>query len=192
MESRDILERTRQENGSLEEMDTENLVAMYLREGGQHDLLEREEEMELGLLWQSAMAARDELENSQDGADRARLRQVIRRGEVARQRLIRSNLRLVVSVATRYQGYGVPLGDLIQEGNLGLMHALTKFEPERGYKFSTYATWWIRHAVGRAVADQARTIRLPVHVTEKVRKMKEASPAGVAAYRHRSDNPANC
>ncbi len=171
----DILERTKQVTGSLEEMDTENLVAMYLREGAQHELLEREEELELATLWREAMLAEGQVDEEMDEEQRLLTERMIRRGEIARQRLIRANLRLVVSVATRYQGYGVPLSDLIQEGNMGLMHALTKFEPERGYKFSTYATWWIRHAVGRAVANQGRTIRLPVHVAEKARKVKEAA-----------------
>ncbi len=171
----DILERTRQRVGSLDEVDTDNLVAMYLREGGQHELLSRQEELELATLWRESMAASEQLPTVTDAAQRAALRGAIARGETARKHLIRANLRLVVSVAMRYQGYGLPLGDLIQEGNLGLMHALTKFEPERGYKFSTYATWWIRHAVGRAVADQGRTIRLPVHMADKVRKAKEAA-----------------
>ncbi len=171
----DILDRTKQHTGSLEEMDTDNLVAMYLREGGQHDLLAKQEELELGTMWRNAMSARDALPGVADEEEQQRLGRIIRRGDIARQRLIRANLRLVVSVATRYQGYGVPLSDLIQEGNMGLMHAIDKFEPERGNKFSTYATWWIRHAVGRAIADQGRTIRLPVHMAEKIRKVKEAA-----------------
>ncbi|MCB0076886.1 MAG: sigma-70 family RNA polymerase sigma factor [Anaerolineales bacterium] len=174
-EQPDILERTKQVTGSLEEMDTDNLVAMYLREGAQHDLLDKEEELELATMWRAAMKAEEELASITDEDERQKVMYMIRRGETARQRLIRSNLRLVVSVAARYQGYGVPLNDLIQEGNMGLMHALTKFEPERGFKFSTYATWWIRHAVGRAVANQGRTIRLPVHMAEKARKVKEAA-----------------
>ncbi len=171
----DILLRTKQEIGSLEEVDTDNLVAMYLREGGHHDLLTKDEELELGFMWRHAMEARDELPTVDNSSRRAKLIQILRRGEEARQRLIEANLRLVVSVAARYRGYGVPLGDLIQEGNMGLMHAIDKFEPERGNKFSTYATWWIRHAVGRAIADQGRTIRLPVHMAEKIRKVKEAA-----------------
>ncbi|HEX2740922.1 MAG TPA: sigma-70 family RNA polymerase sigma factor, partial [Rubrobacter sp.] len=92
--------------------------------------------------------------------------------EPARRELIEKNLRLVVSVAKRYRGYGLPFEDLIQEGNVGLMKSVERFDPERGFRFSTYATWWIRQAVGRAVADKGRTIRLPVHAYERLTKVR--------------------
>ncbi|MGQ9457650.1 MAG: sigma-70 family RNA polymerase sigma factor, partial [Anaerolineae bacterium] len=106
-----------------------------------------------------------------DLVERERLLEEVRKGQEAREKLIRANTRLVVSVAKRYVGQGVPLPDLIQEGNLGLMRAVNKFDYRRGYKFSTYATWWIRQAVSRAVSDQGRTIRLPVHMGDSIRRL---------------------
>ncbi|MDP8974271.1 MAG: RNA polymerase sigma factor RpoD/SigA [Actinomycetota bacterium] len=128
------------------ESETPELLARYLSHIGRGDLLTHQEEIELS--------------NAAKAGD-AR----------ARQRLIEKNLRLVVSVAKKYRGYGLPFEDLIQEGNIGLMKAVEKFDPDRGFRFSTYATWWIRQAVQRAVADKGRTIRVPVHMTEKIRKM---------------------
>jgi RNA polymerase primary sigma factor len=128
------------------ESETPELLAKYLAHIGQGDLLTHEEEIDLS-------------KRAKQGDARAR------------QRLIEKNLRLVVSVAKKYRGYGLPFEDLIQEGNIGLMKAVEKFDPDRGFRFSTYATWWIRQVVARAVADKGRTIRLPVHMGEKVRKI---------------------
>src|SRR5215208_5078207 len=126
--------------------ETPNPIARYFGQIGRGRLLTHEEEIDLG-------------RRAREG------------DKTARSKLIEKNLRLVIPVAKKYRGMGLPFGDLIQEGNVGLMRAADKFDPEKGFRFSTYATWWIRQAVQRAVADKGRTIRVPVHMGEKIRKM---------------------
>ncbi len=151
-------------------------VDLYFRQMGAHPLLTAEEEKILASRVVAGKRASRRLARGQaTPEEEAELRAVIELGQQARRRMIESNSRLVISVAKRYIGHGVPFLDLIQEGNLGLMRAVDKFDPERGYKFSTYATWWIRQAVSRAVSDQGRTIRLPVHMSEKLLKLRRTS-----------------
>jgi RNA polymerase primary sigma factor len=156
----------------LADIPTSDITALYYHEISQVPLLTREEEVQLAQQWQSGrQAERHLVRDGHDETERARLVREIRIGNAAREHLVMANTRLVVSVAKRYQGQGIPLQDLIQEGNLGLMKALNSFDPGRGYKFGTYATWWIRQAVSRAVANQGRTVRLPVHMGDSVRKL---------------------
>lgn len=158
------------------ERDTDNVVALYLREVGNIPLLTPEEELELTRRCQRGRAAEEQLKKGMpDHEARQRLLKEMEEGHKARERLVKANSRLVVSVARNYLGRGVPLADLIQEGNLGLMRAIERFDPERGYRFSTYAIWWIRQAISRAVAYQGRVIRLPAHVVEKVSRLNRAS-----------------
>jgi len=156
--------------------DTDNVVALYLREVGKTPLLTPEEELELARRCQRGRAAEEQLrEGVPKHQTRQRLLKEMEEGYEARERLVKANSRLVVSVARNYLGRGVPFADLIQEGNLGLMRAIERFDPERGYRFSTYAIWWIRQAISRAVAYQGRTIRLPVHVVEEISRLNRAS-----------------
>lgn len=147
-------------------------VRMYLRDIGRHPLLTAEEELELAKRIEDGTKAVTELEHVTDPDARDELELKIIGGKNAHDRLANSNLRLVVSVAKRYIGRGLNFLDLIQEGNLGLLRAVDKFDHTLGFKFSTYATWWIRQAVSRAVADQGRTIRVPVHMGDQLNRMR--------------------
>jgi RNA polymerase primary sigma factor len=152
-------------------------VDLYFRQMGAHPLLTAEEEKMLASRVVAGKQASRKLARAVDLSpdEQDDIQAAINLGQQARRRMIESNSRLVISVAKRYIGHGVPFLDLIQEGNLGLMRAVDKFDPDRGYKFSTYATWWIRQAVSRAVSDQGRTIRLPVHMSEKLLKLRRTS-----------------
>jgi RNA polymerase primary sigma factor len=154
---------------------SDDAVQVYLREISSIPLLTAEEEIELARQIEDRREALRMLNNGVEGNERARLEEVAEQGRLARQRLIAANFRLVVSIARRYVGRGVSFLDLIQEGNIGLIRAVERFDGERGYKFSTYATWWIRQAISRAIADHARTIRLPVHMYEHVNQIVQTS-----------------
>ncbi|WP_242659320.1 RNA polymerase sigma factor RpoD [Thermostaphylospora chromogena] len=150
---------------------TSDLVRIYLREIGRVPLLTAEEEVELAKSIEAGLFAEDKLANGVPPLAYPELEELVWEGHRAKQRLIEANLRLVVSIAKRYVGRGMLFLDLIQEGNLGLIRAVEKFDYTKGYKFSTYATWWIRQAITRAIADQARTIRIPVHMVETINKL---------------------
>jgi RNA polymerase sigma factor (sigma-70 family) len=156
--------------------DDEDLVRLYLRDIGRHPLLTKDDEVHLAKLIEAGAAARAALDAPGVLApgQRAVLRRTAARGAAARRRFIESNLRLVVSIAKRHQGSGLPLLDLVQEGNLGLMHAVDKFDWRKGFKFSTYATWWIRQAISRGIANTGRTIRLPVHAGDLLIRVQRA------------------
>ena len=160
-------------------LDTDDVVGLYLKEAGRVPLLTAEEEVMLAKRMEAAEFARLRLEDCElepiielSWSEEQRLRETMMDGEKAQEHLIRANARLVISVAKKYIGRGVPFLDLIQEGNIGLIRATNKFEYQRGHKFSTYATWWIRQAVSRAVADQGRTIRVPVHMGDQLNRMR--------------------
>ncbi len=157
---------------TAEAIDIGDATGAYLSQVGQVPLLSRDEEIELAKRIQRGADARRELAGGgASEAPRRKLKDLIEDGLAAREHLILANSRLVISVAKKYTGQGIPFRDLIQEGHIGLMRAVKKFDHERGYKFSTYATWWIRQAISRSVADQARTVRIPVHMGERIRRM---------------------
>jgi RNA polymerase sigma factor (sigma-70 family) len=157
----------------------QDLVRLYLDEVGRYALLTKAEEAHLGQLVQAGQEAMSELRSAGPltAARRRQLGRAARAGEEATDAFVKANLRLVVSIASKYQWSGLPLLDLIQEGNLGLIHAVEKFDWRKGFKFSTYATWWIRQAIGRAIDNTGRTIRLPGHVGDQVRRVKKARTA---------------
>ena len=168
------------------ESSDEDLVRVYLNEIGRHQLLTKDDEAALGERVHAGIEARARMESGEalTAAEKARLRRQVRDGEAATQRFIESNLRLVVSIAKKYQSSGLPLLDLIQEGNLGLIHTVEKFDHRKGFKFSTYATWWVRQAITRGIANSAKTIRLPVHAEDLLRQYDKTS--GILALQARS------
>ncbi|MGA9350593.1 MAG: sigma-70 family RNA polymerase sigma factor [Anaerolineae bacterium] len=156
----------------LSDIAADDTISLYLKEMARVPLLTPEQEKELAQQLESGRAARRRLaRDSHDPEETERLKREIEQGEEARQHLIKANTRLVVSIAKRYLGHGVPFLDLIQEGNLGLMKAIEKFDYRRGHRLSTYATWWIRQSITRALAEQGRTIRVPVHMSDRIRKL---------------------
>jgi RNA polymerase primary sigma factor len=169
--------RAARSQGPRSEVTSADGVRMYLREIGQVDLLTGEDERRLAQLIEEGNLATQRIDawqgagESLDPTEYRMLLRVVQRGQRAKSELIQANLRLVVSIAKRYSGRGMLLLDLVQEGNLGLMRAVDKFDHTKGFKFSTYATWWIRQAITRSIADQARTIRIPVHMVEHMNRL---------------------
>jgi RNA polymerase primary sigma factor len=167
-----------QDSGYQQAIETDDVVGLYLKEAGRVPLLTAEEEVSLAKRMEAGRIAEEKLES--DGSDmplddRFDLQEIMADAELAQEHLVRANSRLVISVAKKYIGRGVHFLDLIQEGNIGLIRAARKFEYQRGHKFSTYATWWIRQAVSRAVADQGRTIRVPVHMGDQINRLRRVT-----------------
>ena len=157
--------------------DQEDLIRLYLSDIGQHPLLSKDDEVRLSMAMEEGNLAASELSERLDELsplEQRRLRRAVNAGEKAERSFVLSNLRLVVSIAKRYQASGLPLLDLIQEGNLGLMHAVEKFDWRKGFKFSTYATWWIRQAITRGIANTGRTVRLPIHAADTLARVNKA------------------
>ncbi len=169
-------EEGEEEDFDLSAISSDDTVGLYLKEMARVPLLTNEEEVCLAKLIERGHAAQQRLlKESPEGEARAELERIVEEGRAARDHLIKANTRLVVSIAKKYMGRGVPFLDLIQEGNLGLMKAVEKFDYRRGYRFSTYATWWIRQTITRAIADQGRTIRVPVHMSDRIRRLYKAA-----------------
>jgi RNA polymerase primary sigma factor len=167
--------RTKTRNGQSE-LNSEDPIALYLKEISRIPLLSGTEEVELAKVMERGLKAEVALADSQLTSEESRrFQRAICQGKEARRKLIEANFRLVVSIAKKYVGHGVSFMDLIQEGNIGLIKAVEKFEYQRGFKFSTYATWWIRQAVSRALSDQGRTIRVPVHMGERITQLSRVS-----------------
>lgn len=166
------------DEGYQHALNNDDVVGIYLKEAGKVPLLTAEEEVSLAKRIEAADKARERLERDNGSIsmdERFEMEEIIFDGDLAQEHLIRANSRLVISVAKRFVGRGVPFLDLIQEGNIGLIRAVRKFEYKRGHKFSTYATWWIRQAISRAVADQGRTIRVPVHMGDQLNKLRRVT-----------------
>jgi RNA polymerase primary sigma factor len=169
-------EAIEEEGFDLSQIEIDDSISLYLKEIGRVPLLTAEEEVALAKRMEKGREARKKLaQGVEDWEERERLLWFVRDGQAGQEHLIKANSRLVVSVAKKYVGRGVPFLDLIQEGNIGLIRAVKKFDFRRGFKFSTYATWWIRQAVTRAIADQGRTIRVPVHMYEQINRLTRTS-----------------
>jgi len=163
---------TVQDNHLFQVIDGDDLIGFYFQQSAKHALLTAEEEVELAQTIEQGHLSRQELSHGNASSQRRNeLGRMIEVGWQARDSLIGANSRLVISIAKKYTGRGLPFLDLIQEGNIGLVRAVKKFDYRRGYKFSTYATWWIRQAVTRAISDQSRTIRVPVHMSDQISRM---------------------
>ena len=155
--------------------DTEDPIHLYLHEAGQFDLLSKEDEVSLAQRIEAGATAQEQLDSpgTLTPAQRRTLRRTVHAGRDAHRVFVQANLRLVVSIAKRYQRSGLPLLDLIQEGNLGLIHAVDKFDWRKGFKFSTYATWWIRQSISRGIANTSRTVRLPIHAGDNLARLHQ-------------------
>jgi RNA polymerase primary sigma factor len=167
-----------EDDGYQQAIETDDVVGLYLKEAGRVPLLSAEEEVRLAKRMERGRQAEARLAEygvRLSGDERTDLERLVEEGLAAQEHLIKANSRLVISVAKKYTGRGVPFLDLIQEGNIGLIRAARKFEYQRGHKFSTYATWWIRQAVSRAVADQGRTIRVPVHMGDQINRLRRVT-----------------